>query len=226
MVYYEEVWFWLIIIGAILVIAALIAWALTIKNSTPWWVWLLLAVGVLLIFIAIPIYLIQRSRVDSLALAGVCPVIKNPPVCDETGCTQTVQQNCPPGYRQVPVQTQYVQAQQVPVQTQYVQAQQLPVQTQYIQAPPQQVIVQPPPQQVMIQSPPQQVTFQPPQQVTLNPVQTFQPAQSQVVVQSSSFQNQPLPQANRQITILSPTQSVQPVATSPSRIVQVTTVPR
>lgn len=110
MAYYEEVWFWLIIIGVILVIAALIAWGLTLKKSTPWWIWLLLAVGVLLVFIALPVYVIYHGtyeKAQQLAnqqLSQQQYVITQPVAQPTVTVTQPVQQTT--------ITTQQVQPQQ------------------------------------------------------------------------------------------------------------------
>lgn len=46
---FEEIWFWIIVIGIILLVIALILWL--INTTIDWWFWILIGLGILLIVI-------------------------------------------------------------------------------------------------------------------------------------------------------------------------------
>jgi predicted membrane channel-forming protein YqfA (hemolysin III family) len=63
MVFYEEIWFWVFIIGILLFIIGVIFYDYdrnTDSNETPFWVWVLLLLGVIMVIISLILYALSE----------------------------------------------------------------------------------------------------------------------------------------------------------------------
>jgi len=84
--YYQTAWFWIVIIGIILIIIGVVVYAL--YRTAYWYVWALLIVGILMViggaiyggFSSKPTTAVVQKQVVSTPTASV-PVVVNSPVC-------------------------------------------------------------------------------------------------------------------------------------------------
>ncbi len=61
---YEQWWFWMILIGIIVIILACLLWA--IFGILRWWFWVLLIIGIIVIIIGIVWWAIERSKPEEI----------------------------------------------------------------------------------------------------------------------------------------------------------------
>lgn len=60
MSFFTSAWFWLAVIGIILVIVAIVLY--TTRKPVEWWVWAILIAGVILAVLAVIIGVVQREK--------------------------------------------------------------------------------------------------------------------------------------------------------------------
>ena len=68
---YEQWWFWIIIIGVILIIIAYILWA--IFTDLRWWYWFLLILGIVVIIIGIIWLIMERRSTKQIEMSSELP---------------------------------------------------------------------------------------------------------------------------------------------------------